>query len=103
LRQLPRIGERLLPPLSTWSVGEAADSEFGFNFGPVEDEFWDFHQYPSTEDILTQAGLGGCAATCSQVYYSCGALPLNTFTINYTFTKGTMDGESVTIVGVTKQ
>jgi len=53
-------------------------------------------------DRLTQAGLGGCAATCSQTYY-CGGLPLGSFSINYAFTKGSISGQSVTITGVTKQ
>jgi hypothetical protein len=86
----------------TWSLGEDGGSQFGHVFPAAGDEFWDFHEYIASFDKLTQAGLGGCAATCTQTYY-CGGLPLSTYTINFGFTKGTIQGQSVTIVNVTKQ
>jgi hypothetical protein len=85
-----------------WSVGETGGTQFGSTFPPAEDEIWDFHEFISNVDKLTQAGLGACAADCSQTYYCYGGPALGTFTISYAFTKGKIQGQSVTLVTVTK-
>lgn len=86
---------------STFTVGQGG-STFGQNFAATQNIFYDQHASTSTVSALDNAGINSCQVTCSQTY-SCGGHAIGTFTINRSFTKGTIQNTPVTNVTVTKQ
>lgn len=59
--------------------------------------FYDLHGAVSPDNALSS---GSCVISCSQTYF-CGGSPLANFTITKTLMSGTVNGVSVTNVGVT--
>jgi hypothetical protein len=86
---------------STFTVG-AGGSEFGQNFAPTQNIFYDKHFSTGAVSALDTAGIDSCAASCTQSY-SCGGHVIGSFTVNRSFTKGTIQNTPVTNVAVTKQ
>jgi len=85
----------------TFTVGTGG-STFGQNFAATQNIFYDQHVTTSGVSILDSAGINSCQATCAQTY-SCGGNVIGNFTINRSFTKGTIQNTPVTNVTVTKQ
>jgi hypothetical protein len=85
---------------SSFTVG-AGGSTFGQTFPAATNTFYDQHASTSASSALDAAGINSCSSSCKQVY-SCGGTPIGTFTINRSFTKGTIQGTPVTNVTVTK-
>jgi hypothetical protein len=68
----------------------------------TQNVFYDNHTTVSTGDLLTQANLTSCSATCTQTF-SCGGKPLGgSFTVTRSFTEGVVGPSAVTNVNVTK-
>lgn len=95
---------------STFKIGQAftanAPAGNGYvklgSFLAVQNQFYDIHVATSNANALAAAGLPSCSVVCSQSY-SCGGSSVGSFTITYRFSTGTVNGSSVTNVGVTKQ
>jgi hypothetical protein len=90
---------------STFTVGNNGQTAVlidGQRLPPVENIFYDEHAATATYSALDQYGSNGCTATCTQTY-SCGGIPMGTFAVTRTYTKGTINGTAVTNVNVTKQ
>lgn len=69
--------------------------------GPTPNIFYDQHTFPMVPNILNQYSLNSCAATCQQWYY-CGNKVEGTFAIQYNLTEQSLEGNSFTNVGVSK-
>jgi hypothetical protein len=85
----------------TFTVGQST-SDSGQNFAATQNIFYDHHSTISPVSALDAAGINSCQATCAQAY-SCGGHVIGNFTINRSFTKGTIQNTPVTNVTVTKQ
>jgi hypothetical protein len=88
--------------VSTFKVGVNALSKDGSVFPLLHDGFYDEHTTSSSISLLDAAKISSCAVTCSQIY-SCNGKAVGNFSITRTFTKGTIQGQNVTFVTVTKQ
>ncbi len=78
----------------------AADA-YGLQLPNVDNAFYDQHVGLGYTDILNGTGVNSCNTTCNQTYF-CGGAPIGKFTIKYTFTHGTLNGQGVTNVTATK-
>jgi hypothetical protein len=86
---------------STFTVGTAYPiTIFGQQPGAIDNVFWDAHGVSSGANTLTTTN--SCTATCRQVY-SCGSTTVGNFTITFTYTQGTLNGQPVTFVNSSKQ
>ena len=85
----------------TFTVGTGGTA-FGQTFTGTTNIFYDLHTSTGAVSALDSAGINSCTRVCSQTY-SCGGHVIGTFTINRSFTKGTIQNTPVTNVTVTKQ
>jgi hypothetical protein len=85
----------------TFTVGTGG-STFGQTFTGTTNIFYDQHTSTGSVSALDSAGIDSCTRVCNQTY-SCGGNVIGTFTINRSFTKGTIQNTPVTNVTVTKQ
>jgi hypothetical protein len=85
----------------TFTVGTGG-STFGQAFTGTTNIFYDQHTSTGSVSALDAAGIDSCTRVCNQTY-SCGGHVIGTFTINRSFTKGTIQNTPVTNVTVTKQ
>lgn len=76
----------------------------GTRLSSKTNSFYDEHIIANQADLLGSFGQGKttCTVKCSQKY-SCDGNIIGTFTITFTFTKGTVNGQPATIVSATKQ
>jgi Glucodextranase, domain B len=91
--------------LSTFTVGNGG-SELGFNFPAQHNVFYDEHLFGATVSVLDAPEipptLNSCTASCTQQYL-CEGNVIGTYTVTRTFTRGTINGQKVTNITVTKQ
>jgi hypothetical protein len=87
---------------SSFKVGVNAVAKDGSTFPLLHDGFYDEHASIATTSALDAAGINACTIVCQQTYY-CNGDSVGNFTITRTFTKGTISGQSVTFVTVTKK
>jgi hypothetical protein len=84
-------------------VGAGGEEEEIQWTGPAQSNiFYDIHAFTSPISVLDAAGITSCTMTCIQAYTCSGTQVGRTFTIYRTLTKGTIDGQNVTNVDVTK-
>jgi hypothetical protein len=87
---------------SSFSIDTAGTAINGQQFPAQVSVFYDQHASVSNVSLLDYSGINSCTTVCTQ-QYSCAGTPVgNPFTITYTYTKGTLSGQPVTNVGVTK-
>jgi len=91
-------------PLTVGAGGNPGDTTFGAPFPPTANVFWDEHVRTDGTSLLNASGVTqtSCAMSCSQTY-KCNGIIIGTFTINYSLSRGTIQGTPVTNVSVTKQ
>jgi len=64
--------------------------------------YYDEHVISSGTSLLDYYHVTSCQAVCKQTY-SCVQRPMGTDTVTYSFTKGTINGTSVTLVNASIQ
>jgi hypothetical protein len=82
-------------------VGSSAYWE-GMNYPSVSNDFYDSHKLLGPINVLGLTNVQSCYATAVQVY-TCDGNIVGTFTLTNTYTRGTLNGNSVTNVTTTKQ
>ena len=89
---------------STFPVGEPNGVTLfdGTQKGPVQNSFYDEHTATSTASLLDFYNIDSCTQSCNQQYMCRGAV-IGRFTINYSFSKGTLQGTPITNTTATKQ
>jgi len=86
---------------SSFVIGSTASWE-GSNFPSVLNDFYDSHRNLVNINVLGLTSVQSCVAKATQTY-SCNGSTVGTFTLTYTYTKGTVNGQAVTNVSATKQ
>lgn len=86
---------------STFTVGSSAYWE-GSQFASITDDFYDSHKLLVNINVLGLTSVTSCVAKATQTY-TCGGRTVGTFTLTNTYTKGTLNGNTVTNVSTTKQ
>jgi hypothetical protein len=86
---------------SSFVIGSTASWE-GSNFPSVLNDFYDSHRNLVNINVLGLTSVQSCVAKATQTY-SCNGSTVGTFTLTYTYTKGTVNGLAVTNVSATKQ
>jgi hypothetical protein len=90
---------------STFTVGKGG-SELGFTFPAQHNVFYDEHLFGAAVSVLDAPeippSLNSCTASCRQQYFCEGNL-IGTFTVTRTFTRGTINGQNVTNITISKQ
>jgi hypothetical protein len=86
---------------SDFFVGATAEWE-GQAHASAANSFYDSHKLILNVDILGLTNVGSCKATAKQTY-TCNGQPIGTFTLTNNYSHGTLSGQSVTNVSVTKQ
>jgi hypothetical protein len=97
----PAIFGNICSGSATWTVGFGSQ-HFGQTFPSKHNMFQDWHVNVGADSILNAVSMQSCAATCSQAYSCNGAQLGGAFTIQYSFTAGSIMGDDVTFVDVTK-
>jgi hypothetical protein len=85
----------------TFSLGATAVWE-GNSYTSVTNSFYDAHIFKSTTNIIGLSNVTSCRSTATQVY-KCNGQPLGEFFLTGQFASGTINGQPVTNVTVTKQ
>jgi hypothetical protein len=90
------------PGGGTFTMDVLSTAYDGQAFPAVVNQFYDQHLAHSNVSLLNYSGIQSCTTVCSQTY-SCAGRQLNgRFTITYSYTRGTLNGQPVTNVQVTK-
>lgn len=88
---------------STFTVGEGPVQTIDGQILPAQHNiFYDEHVVESTTSLLDYSNITSCTAVCRQTY-SCSGKSVGSFTVTYSFTKGTISGTPVTQVSATVQ
>jgi hypothetical protein len=87
---------------STFTIGTGGTA---FDGTPVQGQhniFFDQHYATNTLSLLDAGGIDSCKVICLQTY-SCNSKSVGNFTITRVLTKGTIQGQKVTLITTTKQ
>lgn len=86
-----------------FSVGVGGTATDGESMPGTTNVFWDQHALTSNVSLLNYSGIQTCQIVCSQTYYCAGNPVGGGFVITYNLNRGTVSGQAVTNVSVTKQ
>lgn len=95
----------LCPGSATFTVGDyglTAQGLDGSRYPAQTNIFFDEHTATDSQSDLDAFNITSCQFVCRQ-QYTCGGSVRGAFDITYSFTKGTIQGQPVTNVSVTKQ
>ena len=90
----------------TFAVGLAGQpGDYGFQFGSplpaLNNTFYDGHFLDNPYNLLSWSGANSCTIVCTQTY-SCGGIPIASFTVTYDLQPSSVGSSAITKVIVSK-